>query len=47
LRGAVTVLGQVTMTGSSDYSILNYDKKVLDDLRSQHTYRIAGAISRF
>ena len=46
-RGAMVVNGTLTATGSTDFATINYDHKVLADLRVRHTYKVAGAISRF
>ena len=46
-RGAVMVGGLFTASGTMDFATINYDAKVLQDMRMRHNYRIAGAISRY
>ncbi len=46
ITGAVVTQGIFTMQGTCDFSNINYDETVLNDLRKLNSYRISGSIRR-
>lgn len=46
ITGAVVTQGPFTMQGTGDFSNLDYDETVLNDLRKLYSYRISGSIRR-
>jgi hypothetical protein len=46
ITGAVVTQGQFTMQGTGDFSNLDYDETVLNDLRKLYSYRVSGSVRR-